>query len=440
MSTATSNSFVEAFAQLEKGLGANGQAWFLPVRQKAIARFRELGIPTPKHEDWRFTNLAPIARTGFRPAERATVSAEALAPYLIEGACNLVFVNGFHAPELSSREVPAGVTLGSLAGALNENSPLVAQHYAQHAPYDEHPFTALNTAFARDGAFVRIARSQVVETPLHLVFVSTGTADPTASHPRTLLIAEENSQASVIESYVGVGEGVYLSNAVTEIVAEPAAVVRHYKVQRELETAYHIGLTHMHLARSANVSSVSVAFGAALSRNNVWSLLDGEGSECTLNGLYVMRGQQHADNHLRVEHIKPHCQSWEYYKGILDGASRGVFTGRIVVHKDAQKTDAKQTNMNLLLSAEAQIDTKPQLEIYADDVKCTHGATIGQIDENMLFYLRARGIPENTARGMLIYAFANETLSTIGVEALRAALAKLLLERLPGGRQLEGVL
>ncbi len=436
----TSNSFIDAFGQIEKRFGADGQSWFAPVRQAAIAQFARLGFPTPRDEDWRFTNVGAIARGQFELAGAAPVAASALEPCTFGEQHRIVLVNGHFSAELSSLGgLPRGVHVSSLAGELRQARPVFTQHFARHARIDDQAFTALNTAFVQDGAYVEIAREQVVESPIHIVYVSTSAGRPGVSYPRGLVVAGENCQAAIVETYVGLG-GEYFTNAVTEIVAAEGAVIEHYRAQRESESAYHVGLLHLYHGRSANIRSLSLNFGGGLVRNDVVAVLDGEGADCTLNGLYVTRGTQHVDNHLRVEHAQPHCHSWEYYKGILDGDSRGVFTGRIVVHKGAQKTDAKQTNMNLLLSREAQVDTKPQLEIYADDVKCTHGATIGQIDDTSLFYLRSRGIREAEARSILIYAFAAETLDQIRIPALRGRLEGLLFERLAGGERLRGML
>jgi Fe-S cluster assembly protein SufD len=329
------------------------------------------------------------------------------------------------------------VKAGSLATALNSDSALVEPHLARHAGYQDHPFVALNTAFLQDGAFVSIPRGKAVERPIHLLFVSThdrrGTA--TVSHPRNLILAGDDSQAMVIESYIGLNNALYFTNAVTEIVAGENAVVAHYKLQRESEEAFHISTVQASLSHNSNFSSHSIDLGGALVRNDVNAVLDGKGIECTLDGLYMVAGRQHVDNHTRIDHVKPHCSSRELYKGVLGGRSKGVFNGKIYVHKDAQKTDAKQTNKNLLLSEDAVINTKPQLEIYADDVKCTHGTTIGQLDQEAIFYLRSRGIDLEAARGLLTYAFASEMIGRIKVEPVRAQLETLLLTRLPEGSQ-----
>jgi len=307
---------------------------------------------------------------------------------------------------------------------------LIEKHLGHYSQSEENPFTALNTAFFQDGAFVHVPAGKILETPIHLVFISTARETGATSHPRNLVIAEKGSQMTIFESYVSTVDAPYFTNAVTELVLGEGAVVEHGKFQDESLSAFHIAAIHAHLGRSCNLISHSIATGARLSRNNIRTSLAGEGVECVLNGLYLTKGDQLADHHMVVEHAQPHCNSHEYYNGILDGRSKGVFHGRILVRQAAQKTDAKQTNKNLLLSEEATADTKPQLEIYADDVKCTHGATVGQLNEESIFYLRARGIGADTARRMLIHAFAGEIIERIRHAPAREELDKLVWERL----------
>ncbi len=429
------NLYLSDFERLEPKRRRSDPSWLTPIRQAAIARFGEMGFPTLDDEEWRFTNVAPIARTRFAlpDGERGDVTLRRLESFLYcDAECpRLVFVNGRYRPELSSPEA-AGVRLSSLADALRGDCGALQPHLAQYADFDDHAFAALNTAFVEDGAVVIIPKGKVIEQPIHLLFVAVPAGEPTVTYPRVLIRAEPNSQATVVESYVGLSEG-YLTNAVTEIVAADNAVIDHYKLQQEHESAYHVAMLRTHQDRGSTVTSHSIALGGGLVRNNIHAFLDGDGADATLNGLYLLAGTQHVDNHLRVEHAKPHCRSWEYYKGVLMDKSRGVFSGRIYVHPGAQKTDAKQTNMNLLLSDQAQIDTKPQLEIFADDVKCTHGATIGQIDRDALFYLRARGIREAAARDLLVYAFASESIEQVRIPSIRAQLEKLLFARLASG-------
>ncbi len=436
---------VTTFEQTEHRALGGEQSFLTPLRKAAIARFAELGFPTTRDEEWRSTNVAPIANTTFTPADPddSSVSADDLSPFLFadDAGGRLVFVNGRFSERLShTGSLPSGLTIIDLRSALESQASLLEKHLARHACYREQAFTALNTAFLDDGALIHVARGTVIEQPIHLVFLMVGDTVPTVVHPRTLIVVEDEAQVSLVESYVGLAgpsSNPNFTNAVTEMVAGENAVIDHYKVQRETVQAYHIAHLSLHQQRSSNVTSHSITIGGGLVRNEIHVVLDGDGCECTLNGLYVTGDGQHVDNHLRVDHVMPHCRSWEYYKGILDGSSSAVFSGRINVHKDAQKTDAKQTNMNLLLSEGARVDTKPQLEILADDVKCTHGATIGQIDSEAIFYLRTRGISESAARSLLVYAFAGESLDQVRIAALRAQLRKLLLARLPHGVELE---
>ena len=340
-------------------------------------------------------------------------------------------VNGCFAPQLSScGALPAGVEAGGLSEAIDRDPTLVERYLTRLAPYEDQPFTALNTAFLRDGAFLQIAANAVIEQPIHLLFVATAHQKATVHHPRVLIVAGENSQARIVESYAGLRDAPYFTNAVTEIVAGPNAVIDHYKLLRESLQAFHIASMHISLGRSSSFSSHSITLGGALVRNDVNALLNGEGIDCTLNGLYVVNGRRLIDNHTMVDHAKPHCSSHELYKGILDDNAQAVFNGKIVVQPDAQKTDAKQTNKALLLSEHAQINTTPQLEIFADDVRCTHGATVGQLDHEAMFYLRSRGLSQARARNVLIHAFASDILDRIKIAPIRAHLDRVLLEQL----------
>ena len=412
------------------------------LRRRAFERFSALGMPTTRLERWRFTNVAPIAGTAFTlagPADKAAAKVDA-APHALSGVgARLTFINGrYVAPASDLARLPAGVEVGSLADVLASESGVlraaVNSHLASAAGIDDEPFTALNTALLHDGAVVHVQANTVVEEPIQLLFVTSppeGGA-PVMTHPRVLIVAGENSQVRLVESYGGGGESPYLTNAVTEVVAGAAAVVDHYKLVRESLSGYHIAAMHVRLARAANFSSHAVTLGGAIVRNDAQATLDGEGVECTLNGLYVANGRRLIDNHTTIRHAKPHCSSHELYKGIIDDQARAVFNGKIIVAIDAQKTDAKQTNKALLLSEDAQINTKPELEIFADDVKCTHGATVGQLDDDALFYLRARGLGLEQARSVLIHAFASDLLNRIAVEPIRAQLDGLLLRQLPG--------
>jgi Fe-S cluster assembly protein SufD len=436
MTEASKNIYLTNFAQFEREVGQNGQAWTRPLRKAAIARFAELGFPTTRLEEWKYTNVAPITRIPFQPAQRAvhTLASEALAAATIaELACaQLVFLNGHYVPELSAlHALPQGVEVGSLALALSNPPSWIEAHLARYASFEEQAFVALNTAFMRDGAYVYVPRGRVVDVPIHLVFISLPHGEATVSHPRNLLVLEDHSQAQVIESYVGLGTDVYLTNAVTEFVLGQNASAEHCKLEWESPSAFHIATLQIQQARSSNFVSHAIALGGALVRHDINVALNGEGGENTLNGLFMATDEQHIDNHTRIDHVRPHCTSREFYKGILGGKGRGVFNGKIVVHKDAQQTDAMQTNKNLLLSEHASIDTKPQLEIFNNDVKCSHGSTIGRLDEHSLFYLRTRGLGEEDARSLLTYAFASELVNRISLEPLRTKLNDLILTWLP---------
>jgi Fe-S cluster assembly protein SufD len=422
-------------------LGANASRqpeWLRGLRERGFARFCEVGFPTTKNEDWRFTNVSAIAQTPFQLARdtrrsEATYSDTLDACRIPGAACQLVFLNGRFAPELSDLgNLPPGVRAGSLVQTIAQDVASLEPHLGRYLNIERDAFCALNTAFIEDGAYVYLPRGTVLEAPVCFLFISLPGNDPEMTNPRNLIVAEDATEASIVEDYVSLGSGVSFSNVVTELVAGEDAVISHYMIEREDRQAFNISTLRTQQARSSNLSSHSVLLGGGLVRNNIHPVLAGEGGECLINGLFIGNGHQHMDNYMLVEHASPHCGSRQFYNGILDGHSHGVFHGRIIVHKDAQKTDAKQTNRNLLLSDDAQIDTKPQLEIYADDVKCTHGATIGQVEENALFYMRSRGIEETEARSLLLLAFANECLDRMKSAPVRDYLRDLVQGWLPG--------
>jgi Fe-S cluster assembly protein SufD len=370
------------------------EPWLQHLRERAFARFSELGFPTTRDEEWRFTNVAPIARTSFR--------------YCSAG---MLVLKPPEVAELPEEEYK--------------------RHLGQHAAFDRSAFTALNTAFASSSVALKVPRG-VFEKPVDITYeASSGAArgsNPAAPaiHPRTLIIVAPGAQCTIVETYKG--EGHYFTNAVTEIVAGDGAVIDHYKVERESPEAFHIATMQVALGRSANFTTHNISLGGALVRNDIGVTLS-EGAEATVNGLYLVNGTQHVDNHTVIDHAKPHGTSHELYKGILDGHSSAVFNGRIIVRKDAQKTDSKQTNKNLVLSDDAVIDTKPELQIFADDVRCTHGATIGQLDAESLFYLQSRGIGKAQARSLLTQAFAQDIIDRIKIPELRNQLEKVLSEK-----------
>jgi len=426
--------YLEKFQRFEKEEGKH-PSWLFPIRKAAISRFAELGFPTVRDEDWRFTNVAPVAKLPFKPVfdhARGSVSQNVPAQFhFADLKCNrLVFVNGHFAQDLSTLlPQKAGVKLGSLAGALAQDSPAIQKHFARFG-MEENAFAALNTAFFLDGAYLHVPAGIAVTEPVHLLFINTSTEAGATSHPRNLIIAERDSHLTVVESYVGLNNIPYFTNAVSEFVIGENAVVEHCKFQDESWSAFHLAALQIGLSRNCNFISHSIASGARLSRNSIKTVLNGEGIECVLNGLYLTKDDQLADHHIVVEHAKPRCNSHEYFNGILDDRSKGVFHGRILVQQEAQKTDAKQTNKNLLLSDNATVDTKPQLEIYADDVKCTHGATVGQLNDESIFYLRARGIDLQRARQMLIHAFASEIIDRVKCEPVRQELDRIIWDRL----------
>jgi len=436
--TAFARSLRESFALLDGRPGRIGL-----LRQAAFGRFAELGLPTTKDEDWKYTSLAPLGQIQFEPAAETNLPTIEQLDRLAggphgDGGVRLVFVDGRHRPELSSRVAGGvGAFIGSLRTAIAERPELVERELARHADYQHDALAALNTAFIEDGAFIHLPAGNVLPAPIHLLFVSTAQGRPTLSQPRNLIVLGAGSQATVIETYAGLSDEVYFTNAVTEIVLAENARLDHYKLQEEGARAFHIALTQVQHGRDSRFNSHSVALGAALARNDVRALFAKEGSECTLNGLYMATGKQHLDNRTLIDHQSPRCTSRELYKGVLDGESRGVFSGRVLVRHDAQKTDASQTNKNLLLSDEALVDTKPQLEIFADDVKCAHGAAVGQLDEDALFYLRSRGIDEEAAKSLLTYAFASEMVNLIPLAPLRARVREVVTSRLPQWEKLK---
>ncbi len=413
-----------------ESLNGGAPQWIQALRAAGMDRFASLGFPTTRLEEWKYTDVSPIARTTFRStgAEPPAATAELVARPRLGSGSRLVFVNGCYDERLSSVVFPAEIHAGSLAQAFEHRPDLVEPYVAQLADVESHTFTALNTAFLRDGAFVHLPRRTCAAAPIHLLFVSLPLAgQPSASHPRVLIVAEEGSEASIVEDYVG--DGVYFSNAVTEIVVSEDAKVDHYRLQREAADAFHIGTVDATQARNSRFRSYAVSFGASLARVAINTVMNGEGSECVFDGLYMARDRQHVDHHTCIDHRRPHCSSRELYKGVLDDKATGVFNGKVYVRPDAQKSDAQQMNMNLLLSDDATVDTKPQLEIFADDVKCGHGAAIGRLDDDALFYFRSRGIDAQTARDLLIRGFANQLVGRLPLEPVRSQLQKSLAKR-----------
>jgi Fe-S cluster assembly protein SufD len=437
--------YLAAFKAFASNGAAGAPRWLNEIREAAIARFAELGFPSTKQEEWRFTSTAPIAETpfglshwrahgGVTPPGFESVRGQGLR------AARVVFVDGAFAPHLSTGgDLPAGVHAGSLAAALETAPDLAHAHLARYASYQASPFAALNTAFLADGAFVHVRAGVVVDRPIEIVFVASAGGDPAVSHPRSLLIVERGAKATVVETYVAFNDSLYWTNAVTEVAVGEGAQVEYYRLQRESRQAYHVATTHTVQDRDSVLRFHPITLGAGLARHDIYTTLSGSGADLMLNGFYLLRGRQHADHHTVIDHAQPHCTSHEFFNGILGEQAHGVFTGRIIVRPGAQRTDSKQTNNNLLLSAEARADSQPQLEIYADDVKCTHGSTMGPLDEMAMYYLRSRGLSPEMAAGMLTYGFAAEILGRMEHADLRQELDQVirgrLAERTSGGRR-----
>ncbi len=440
------DAWVAAFADLERQ--RTDPAWLAGLRKGAMLGFARMGFPTTRQEDWRCTNVAPVSRAPFLqpgPAAASRFRAADIDRFAFGDwqRSQLVFMDGRFRPELSSPDaLPGGARVMPLREALAASGPLVERHLGKLADPAAHPFTALNTAFIDDGAFIHLPAGAQMPHPVHLLFISSGAErreEATATHPRTLIVAEEGSRVMVVESFLGDWHGIYLTNAVTEIHAGDAAVVDHFKLQRESSGAFHIGTIQARLGRDAALTSMSISLGAALARHDINVELSGPGASATLNGLYVVDGTQHVDHHTVMDHAAPRCTSRELYKGVLGGRSRGVFNGTVMVRAGAAGTDSQQSNRNVLISEDAMVDTKPQLEILADDVKCTHAATVGQIDENAMFYLRSRGIDRDTARNLMIHAFVSEVIHRIGIVPIRKGLDAQTFIRLPGKHEADEV-
>jgi Fe-S cluster assembly protein SufD len=429
---------VQEFEALADTATADGPEWLEPVRRAAMEGFSRNGFPTARDEEWRFTPLAAIAHGSWRlpNGTPAAVTREQITPFVFGHAewTTLVFVNGSLSESLSEvGPLPRGVRVGSLGEALRGDGMSLETHLTRHAPVEGSPFTALNTAFFREGSLVHVPAGVDLGRPVHLVYVTTPETAGTVIHPRNLIVVERGARASIIESYVTLAPGgTYWTNPVTEVSAGAGSWLEHTRIQRESERAFHIGLTHVNQQRDSHYRSFSLAMGGALARHNLHVRLNDENIETLMYGLYLTRDDQVVDNHTAIYHDQPNCRSWEVYKGVLDGRSRAVFNGKVFVKPEAQKTDAKQTNRNLLRSDHARVDTKPQLEIFADDVKCTHGATVGRLDDVARFYARSRGLSADAAERLLTYAFAAEVIEEVALQPVRQELDRLVLERLGG--------
>jgi Fe-S cluster assembly protein SufD len=409
--------------------------WLELVRAGAIDRFEQLGFPSVHEEEWKYTNLAALAKEDFQPAiGPVEVSAADVARHGYPETANahLVVVNGFLSEELSVKTGLENVVAIDLFSAVADAryNKIAREYLARNANYHDDGLRALNTAFLQSGVFLWIPKNVQLEIPLQITFLSDSSGSKSASFPRLLVVAEENSSATLIESFVANGEGRYFTNATAEIVLKEGARLEHYRLQRESEKAFHVSTTSADLGRASSYNVTSINLGAQLSRHDISVVMDHEGAECWVDGLYVVGPDQHTDTHSVIDHKQPFCNSHQLYKGILDGNARAVFNGKIFVREGAQKTDAMQTNKNLLLSPQARVDTKPQLEIYADDVKCAHGAAVGQIDEDELFYLQTRGLNPELSRSLLTYGFAEEVIGKIKIDSIRSQLDEIVLSHL----------
>lgn len=439
-----SSWYLHNFELLEKGLDGESKSKIHAIRKTALARFQEVGFPTTHDEEWRFTNIMPIRNAEFLPAFHSKINL--VTPRQIEHlfvtdskSVKLVFVNGQYSKTLS--ETPSsvkGLQVTNLATALHIGGPAIEQNLACFAQVEKNPFVALSTAFIQDGAFVQIGDGVTIDQPIECLFVSVGSEEPLIANPRNLFLIGKRSRGAVVENYASLDHGPFFNNVVSEIVVGEDSIFEHDKLENESESSYHVATIQIQQAARSNCTNNVISLGGKIVRNNITVVLADRDAEATLNGLSLGTGDQLMDSHTTIDHTMPHCASHELYKSILDGKARGVFNGKIFVRQDAQKTDAKQTNKTLLLSDEATINTKPQLEIFADDVKCTHGAAVGQLDEEQIFYLRSRGIGERSAKDMLTLAFASDVVERIKTDAFRERLRGLIQDRLELARNTNG--
>ena len=427
----------QCFEQLLLGKAIKSEGWLEQIRMEALEHAEAMNFPSARHDDWRFTDLSPLFLHGFHPVDSfARLTLSDIEKFLIPGAIRLVFIDGCYAAELSDlTQAGSGITVASLVecfGAERSEDHLVEENFGRHAPYKQDAFVALNTNFFEDGAWVSVA-SELAE-PIHLLHVATRREVPSAIYPRCMVVMESSSRATVVEDYVGLDDGIYFSNAVTEVVLKEHAQLQHVRVQREEKNAFHVGHCSVESGRDSVYAAISVALGARLSRHTLHVTQQGEGAEMHLDGLALIAGRQIADTHTRIDHAVPRGKSVQLHKCIADGSAHAIFSGKIMVHAGAVGTDSVQSSRNLLLSDKARIDTQPQLEIFNDDVSCKHGATVGQIDADALFFLKSRGFSEERARNLLTHAFAAEIIDKIPVPPLVESLGRAILERISGAR------
>ncbi len=440
MSTPVIDHYLEQFNKAKTWLPGNTIPWAINLREKAFEAFDAEGFPTTREENWKYTDLRPIAKRNFVLSQSSMngIDAQTLSSWTFPDlSCyRMVFVNGYYSPSLSDiNGLPSGVTITSLADVLKQKPEMVEQIFQQIPTQKPSAFTSLNTALMTDGAVIMLD-DNTTSQPIHLLYITTSDEKNISTQIRNLIIGGKGSSTTIIESYVSKEETHSFTNTVSDLVIKESAKIDHYKVQQESLNTYHIGAINVYQHRNSTYSSYSVSLGASLARTDINSMLD-EGAHCFLNGLYIVGGKQHVDHHTRIDHNKPYGRSEEVYKGVIDDRAHAVFNGKVVVHEKAQKTDAQQSNKNLLLSENAEIDTKPELEIYADDVKCSHGATVGQLEDDTLFYLQSRGIEEENARKILIYSFIDEIISRIHIKELKTRMQEFIAGRLPGSIKIE---
>ncbi len=428
-------SFIEQFAALDGERADREPGWLTDLRRSGFDAFRATGLPERRTEAWKYTNLNKLAKIGFAPAEPSPELAALPSTYLpIEGYL-IVFVNGRFAPALSALgDLPEGIVAVSLRERLERDPEQLETHLGRLTPSRDLPLTALNTAFAEDGLFLCIAPDTKLEPPIHVVSLGHAPDQPTAYHMRSLIEIGAGSSATILESHIGSGGGTYFSNSVCGIQLDAGARLGHYRLQNDNLQAFNIGLTTLELARGSHYDGFSLQVGAALARNEVRTRIGAEAIECRVNGAYLATGTQQIDNTTFVDHAEGGSQSRQVFKGVLDGHARGVFRGKVLVEPQAQKTDGHQLSRTLLLSRSAEMDCKPELEIYADDVKCSHGATVGELDEEALFYLRSRGIDAAESRDILVQAFVAEAIEEIGAPAVREIFDSVVQRWLDDGK------
>ncbi|QQS35241.1 MAG: Fe-S cluster assembly protein SufD [Ignavibacteriales bacterium] len=425
--------FISNFAELEKSLNGEKEHFIHQLRKEAIDNFSKLNFPNTKDEEWKYTNISPLLNHKFISAKREAAEIKIdISKFLFskDEHSIITFINGIYSKKNSKiKDLPCGVVVESLSSVEKSNPELVKKYFGKFATTNDNIFTALGTAFVNDGVFIHIPDNKVIEDIIHILYITDANDDSIVVQPRNLIIAGKNSQATIIEHYLSLSDSTYFTNSITEVIVDENAFIDHIKLQEESQNAFHISRMEVDLERSSNFTSHAISFGAQLSRNDINARFNDEGGECTLNGLFLTEDKQLCDTHTLIDHAKPHCNSHEHYKGILNDKSRGVFNGKVLVRKDAQKTNAFQQNNNIILTKDALVNTKPQLEIFADDVKCSHGATVGQLDADAMFYLKSRGIGDDAGKAILIHAFASDVVQSIKIEAIRNYLEEILTKK-----------